>query len=313
MIDPAPPRIELRHLRSYVAVAEERHFRRAAERLHMSQPPLSQQIKVLEEALGVELLRRDRRGVEITPAGQVFLDHARKVLLAMDGAADAARRTAAGELGQLAVGFVGSAMYGRVPEILRRFRATNPGVHLYLRELGTAAQVEALGVGGIDVGFLRPPVSAEGIEIEHLLDEPVVVALPMDHRLVGMPSLTLVHLRRERFVQISPSAAPGQHEAISRALAAEGAAPLVVQEAAEMQTVIGLVASGMGVSLVPASVRALDRHDVVYRDIVGPAPRVELAVAHRRGDPSPVLAGFLEAARAVREPEEPAPVRTHVL
>jgi len=301
MIEPAPPRIELRHLRSYVAVAEERHFRRAAERLHMSQPPLSQQIKTLEEALGVELLIRNRRGVEVTVAGEAFLEQARAVLAAMDQAVGVARRADQGELGQLSIGFVGSAMYGRVPDVLRRFRTEHLGVHLTLRELGTAAQVDALVHGEIDVGFLRPPVSAEGIEIEHFADEPVVVVLPQDHHLVGMPSLTLVHLRRERFVQLSAAAAPGQHEAIHRALAAEGAAPLVVQEAEEMQTVVGLVASGLGVSLVPASVRALDRHDVVYRDIVGPAPRVELAVAFRKRDASPVVASFVSSVRAARD------------
>lgn len=301
MIDPAPVRIELRHLRSYVAVAEERHFRRAAERLHMSQPPLSQQIKTLEEALGVSLLTRDRRGVEVTVAGEAFLEQARAVLAAMDQAVDVARRADQGELGRLSIGFVGSAMYGRVPDVLRRFRTEHLGVHLTLRELGTTAQVDALTHGEIDVGFLRPPVSAEGIEIEHFADEPVVVVLPQDHHLVGMPSLTLVHLRRERFVQLSAAAAPGQHDAIQRALAAEGAAPLVVQEAEEMQTVVGLVASGLGVSLVPASVRALDRHDVVYRDIVGPAPRVELACAYRKRDASPVVAAFVEAVRAARD------------
>ncbi len=301
MIDPAPPRIELRHLRSYVAVAEERHFRRAAERLHMSQPPLSQQIKTLEEALGVELLIRNRRGVEVTVAGEAFLEQARLVLAAMDQAVGVARRADQGELGQLSIGFVGSAMYGRVPDVLRRFRTAHLGVHLTLRELGTAAQVDALVHGTIDVGFLRPPVSAEGIEIEPFVDESVVVVLPQDHHLVGLPSLTLVHLRRERFVQLSAAAAPGQHEAIHRALAAEGAAPLVVQEAEEMQTVVGLVASGLGVSLVPASVRALDRHDVVYRDIVGPAPRVELAFAYRKRDTSPVVASFVASVRAARD------------
>jgi len=298
VIETAPTRIELRHLRSYIAVAEERHFRRAAERLHMSQPPLSQQIKTLEEALGVQLLIRDRRGVVVTDAGQVFLEQARAVLAAMDGAVDAARRAQDGELGHLSVGFVGSSMYGRVPEIIRRFRAAHPTVHLSLRELGTGAQAEALIHGEIDVGFLRPPVSAEGVEIDQLLDEPVVVVMPEDHHLVGMPSLTLMHLRRERFVLLSRAAAPGQHDAISKALAADGAAPLVVQEAEEMQTIIGLVASGMGVSLVPASVRALDRHDVVYRDIVGPAPRIELAYAYRRGDTNPVVQNFLAAVRA---------------
>ena len=266
-------------------MAEERHFRRAAERLHMSQPPLSQQIKTLEEALGVRLLERDRRGVEVTDAGEVFLEQARAVLACVDEAVDAARRAQAGELGRLSVGFVGSSMYGRVPEILRRFRATHPDVHLSLRELNTAAQIEALTHGEIDVGFLRPPVSAEGIEIDALLEEPVVVVMPEDHHLVGMPSLTLMHLRRERFVLLSRAAAPGQHDAIARALASEGAGPLVVQEAEEMQTIIGLVASGMGVSLVrpPFAPSTGTTWSTATSSV--PRPRIALAYAFRQGAP----------------------------
>lgn len=301
MIDPAPARIELRHLRSFVAVAEERHFRRAAERLHMSQPPLSQQIKVLEESLGVRLLDRDRRGVEVTPAGQSFLEQARSVLLAMDNAVDVARRAQEGEIGRLAIGFVGSSMYGRVPELLREFRTGHPGVRLSLREVSTAAQVEALIAGDIDVGFLRPPVIAEGVTIEPYLHEDVIAALPEGHPLTGRTELTVADLRDEHFVLLSRAAAPGQHEAIMHGLAQAGGKPRIVQEAEELQTVIGLVATGLGVSLVPASVRALERHDVVYREFSQPdIPTVELAIAYRTGDASPVLQMFLDAVRARR-------------
>jgi DNA-binding transcriptional LysR family regulator len=297
MLDPAPSRIELRHLRSYIAVAEERHFRRAAERLHMTQPPLSAQIKALEEALGVELLSRDRRGVEVTPAGRAFLEQARRVLACMDEAVDVARGAARGETGRLSIGFVGSAMYGRVPVLLRGFRTEHPGVHLTLRELSTGSQVEALSSGAIDVGFLRPPIAAEGVVIRSLLQEGVVIVLPDGHPLAAKPALRLSELQGSPLVLLSHLAAPALHDAVVLAFTQDGRAPDIVQEVDELQTAVGLVASGLGVSLVPASVRALDRHDVVYRDVEGPAPRIALAVAHRVDDPSPVLASFLAAIR----------------
>lgn len=301
MIDPAPTRIELRHLRSYVAVAEERHFRRAAERLHISQPPLSAQIKALEEALGVRLLERDRRNVVVTAAGEAFLDGARRVLEQMDLAADAARRAERGEIGRLTVGFVGSSLYGRLPELLRAFRTAHPDVGLGLRELSTAAQVEALESGSIDVGFLRPPVVPDGITILPLLEEDLVALLPEDHPLVDAGFVSLGSLRDEPFVLLSHAAAPGLHDAIVEGMKRVSATPVIAQEAEEMQTVVGLVAAGLGVSVVPASVRALDRHDVVYRELSGPAPRVELALAHREGDISPTLAAFLSVVRELVE------------
>ncbi len=218
MIDPAPARIELRHLRSFIAVAEELHFRRAAERLHMSQPPLSQQIKTLEEALGVQLLERDRRGVSVTDAGSVFLDQARTVLACMDGAVDAARARRRASSASCRWASSAPPCTDGCRRSCDASAPTHPDVHLSLRELNTAAQIDALVQGEIDVGFLRPPVSAEGIEIDALLEEPVVVVMPEDHHLVGMPSLTLMHLRRERFVLLSRAAAPGQHDAIARAL-----------------------------------------------------------------------------------------------
>ena len=297
----APGRIELRHLRSYVAVAEERHFRRAAERLHLSQPPVSLQIRQLEEALGVQLLQRDRRGVAVTPAGEAFLVEARAVLRAMDRAAEVAHRTAAGELGRLVVGFVGSSMYGAVPELLRAFRTAHPGVELVLRDLGTAAQAEALESGDIDVGFLRPPVTAPDLVIEPFLREELIAVLPEDHVLAtGGGSVPLRRLRDERFVLLSRASAPGLHESVVSSLTRAGRAPDVVQEADELQTVVGLVAAGLGISLVPASVRALDRHDVVYRAVAGAAPRADLAIARCAGTPSPALAAFLAQAQKAR-------------
>src|SRR3954463_8181806 len=178
-------RMELRHLRYFVAVAEELHFRRAAERLHMSQPPLSQQIRTLEADVGATLLVRNQRRVELTAAGRAYLARARDILAAGEDAAREARRVQRGEVGRLDVGFVGSAMYSVVPELLRAFRERNPDVGLHLRELGTTEPPPGLEDGRLDLGFLRPPGGRPGLTITTVLREPVVAALPEAHPLAA--------------------------------------------------------------------------------------------------------------------------------
>jgi DNA-binding transcriptional LysR family regulator len=291
--------IELRHLRYFVAVAEELHFRRAAERLHMSQPPLSQQIRALEGELGVSLLRRNRRGVELTPAGQELLQEARDVLAGVDRAVRAAQRVDRGDVGILTVGFVGSAIYGRVPDLLRAFRDAHPDVEMQLRELTSNAQIAELRARRIDVGFLRPPIDAEGITVEVIQREPVVVALPADHPLAAddVGEIAIRQLRDESFVTLPRSEAPGLSDATLRTLARAGASPRVVQTVSELQTAVGLVSAGIGVALVPASLSALSRPNVVYRPLAGRPPQVDLAVTHRDGDDSPVVRAFLDLAR----------------
>jgi DNA-binding transcriptional LysR family regulator len=288
--------MELRQLRYFVAVAEELHFRRAAERLHMSQPPLSQAIRALEAEVGAELLVRNRRRVDLTPAGAAFLEEARAVLAAADAAADLARRTARGEAGRLSVGFVGSAMYGRLPEVLRVFRAGHPGVDLRLRELTTPDQLEALRRGRIDVGVLRLAHEVEDIEVQTLMRERVMVALPSTHPLASSEKLHLSALVDEPLVLLSRREAPGLRDSIALAVAEAGGAGHVVQEVAEMQTVIGLVAAGLGVSFVPESVAAAGRHDVTFRELEGDAPSVELALAWPRGEASALVQAFLKTA-----------------
>jgi DNA-binding transcriptional LysR family regulator len=289
--------MELRHLRYFIAVAEELHFRRAAERLHMSQPPLSQQIRALEDDVGVQLLVRDRRGVSLTTAGRAFLAEAYNVLGAAEHAVATARQVARGDMGDLSIGFVGSTMYGLVPELLRAFGEEHPAVRVRLREMASAAQMPALQTREIDIGFLRPPVAAEGITVETLFEEPLVVALPADHPLAGTARVDVRRLRDEAIVSLSPIDAPGMYTATEATLAAAGVVPHVVQTVTELPTAVGLVAAGLGVTLVPASLVSLNRTGVVYRPLKGRAHMVRLAVGYRARSQPPVVRAFLDLAR----------------
>jgi DNA-binding transcriptional LysR family regulator len=289
--------VELRHLRYFVAVAEELHFRRAAERLHVSQPPLSQQIRALETELGVTLLERNRRRVELTAAGAALLAEARAILAQVDHAVELTQRVARGEAGALAIGFVGSAMYGRLPDVVRAFHAERPSVDLRLREFPTAEALAALADGRIDVGVVRPGKVEAGVEIDVVQREEVLAALPDRHRLASRTSLALGDLGGEAFVLLARREAPGLFGALDAAMSEIGVAPREVQEVSELRTVLGLVSAGVGVSLVPASVASGERSGVVFRPLTGRAPTVELALAWRAGDASPALAAFLELAR----------------
>ena len=290
--------MELRHLRYFVAVAEELHFRRAAERLHMSQPPLSQQIRQLEEEVGAQLLLRNQHRVELTASGAAFLERAREILDAVEAAALEARRVQRGEVGRLAVGFVGSSMYSVVPELLQAFRESHGDVALRLHELGTTEQLRQLESGRLDVGFVRPRQSRAGLTIEPVFGEPVIVALPDLHPLASAPQLHVADLVGQPLVLLTRAGSPGLRKALEPVTDQLGGEDVIVQEVAEMQTVIGLVAADVGISLVPESVRALQRRGVTYRELADGAPTVELAVAWRAGDDSPVLAAFLALLRA---------------
>ncbi|MCL6516109.1 LysR substrate-binding domain-containing protein [Alicyclobacillus sp.] len=295
--------MELRHLMYFVAVAEERHFGRAAQRLQMTQPPLSQQIRQLEEELGVTLLQRNARRVELTPAGEVFLDEARKVLAQAERAVELARRAGRGELGRLRVGFVGSATYDVLPAVLRMFRRQRPGVNVVLQELSTPQQEEALLDDRIDVGFVRPPMSSNLIEVTVVHRSPCVLALPANHPLANRPSIGLADLRGVPLVMLARSTWAGLYDTVLGLCRQHGFSPEIQQEAREFQTVIGLVAGGLGVAVVPASARNLHSRDVVYREIGG-LPDMEMGVAWRRKDSSPVLAAFLSVAREAVRPRD---------
>jgi len=290
--------MELRHLRYFVAVAEERHFGRAAARLHIAQPPLSQQIRRFEAELGEPLLYRTTRSVELAPAGEVLLERAREILAAVDAAIDDARRAARGEYGRLAVGFTGSSTYELLPALAAALRRELPGVVLDLQgELLTPAQVARLVDGTLDLGLLRPPVRERDLSLEVLRSEPLVAVLPESHPLADSEAVALERLEHEPFVTYPSHFRSVLHDAVEDACAAHGFKPLAAHEVAETATLVSFVAAGLGVSLVPASVRNMTVHGAVYRPLADDATRVELAMAWRRADDRPVLARALDVIR----------------
>jgi DNA-binding transcriptional LysR family regulator len=296
--------MELRHLKYFIAVAEELHFGRAAKRLAMSQPPLSQQIKSLEEEVGVILLKRSKRQVEITAAGQIFLEEARKTIIQVDQTIRAAQRAARGEIGQLAVGFVSSAVYGKVPSIFRLMRTRFPEVSLLLQELTSEEQVEALKANRIDVGLVRPPIlAAESLPLQVIWREPLMVVLPIGNPLTLETEIAVESLAEESFIQIPRHVAPGFYDQFIRICARAGFSPKIVQEARTTPTIVSLVAGGMGVSILPASLQSLQRSGVVYRPLQSPAPTIDMAVIWRPDDKSPTLRSFLEIIWEVAKTE----------
>jgi DNA-binding transcriptional LysR family regulator len=243
--------MELRHLRYFIAVAEELHFGKAAERLFITQPPLSQQIQQLERELGFLLFHRTQRSVKLTAAGQMFLDEARQTLTALERAAQAGRRVARGEAGWLGVGFVGTATYEALPAALSAFRAAYPEVELVLRELVSARQAQALRDHRIHVGLTRPPLREEDLVSEPLVQEALLAALPAAHPLAAAERLALAALAGEPFILFPRFPSPSYADFVLACCAEVGFQPQVVQEAAEMQTAISLVVAGIGVTLVP--------------------------------------------------------------
>src|ERR1700733_8777503 len=288
--------MELRQLRYFVAVAEELHFRRAAARLHISQPPLSQQIARLEEERGCRLLSRPRRRVELTAAGEAFLRDARSMLDELDVAVATVRRIGTGQAGLLRVNFVGSSLLSLVPGIIQSFRRGRPDVEIELRERSTLEQLRALAGGLLDVGLVRPPIDAdEALVAEVVMRERTVAAIPSEHALAKRTRISLRSLAAEPLVLFPREQAPGFHDLLTGRLAATGTVPRVVQDAPETITIIGLVAAGIGVSPVPASVANLALPGVVYRPLAG-APDTELVIVHRADDDSPLAHAFVTAA-----------------
>ena len=291
--------MELRHLRYFVTVAEELHYGRAAKRLRMTQPPLSQQIRQLEDELGVQLFRRRGRNVELTDAGRVFLEEAQGTLVQAEHAVQNARRAARGEIGKLDIGLVVTAAYRVVPSILHHFRERNPGVKVVLHELTTPEQTQALHDEKIDVGFLRLPVFSNILEIETVFREPLVVALPENHLLAAEEEIPLKKLANEQFILSPPRLRLAWHDQIMCLCQQAGFIPQITQQAVHVETIMGLVAVGMGITLLPASIGEWRRRGLVYKPLADVNVLVDMAVAWRKSASNSVLRAFLEIVREV--------------
>ncbi|MGZ3160018.1 MAG: LysR substrate-binding domain-containing protein [Burkholderiaceae bacterium] len=296
--------IELRQLRYFVAVAEEMHFGRAALRLHMTQPPLSQTIQVLEALLGTPLFYRTQRSVSLTPAGIALLPEARRILLQAEGLPDIAHRAASGESGRLSLAFVSTADYSVLPPFLREFRERYPQVQIDLREATSDVQLEELLQGRIDVGLLIPPLPDKAkteLEYASVLSEPLILAAPKGIKaLRGKSTVSLKTLTDMPLIIFPRRIAPAFHDAILACFHDAGLTPRIGQEAIQMQTIVGLVSAGMGIALVPQSVSNLNRPGVEYKLLTGKTPLVETGLAWRRDNTSPVLRAFLDLLRKKR-------------
>ncbi|MFN6483834.1 MULTISPECIES: LysR family transcriptional regulator [unclassified Nostoc] len=289
--------MELRHLRYFVTLAEELHFGRAAERLHIAQPPLSQQIRQLEGELGFELFYRTKRKVQLTEAGQVFLDEVQQIMRQLQQAIQVGRQTSRGEVGELVVGFVSSAAYNILPIILRIFRSCVPGVSIELHELTTDQQLEWLREGRMDVGLLRPPIEENRFSCETIFQESLMVALPEAHLLASQSNVCLTSLANEPFILFPRILAPGLYDLIISLCQQAGFSPKVAQEAIQMQTIVSLVAAEMGVAIVPASLQNLQRIGVVYKTLEEPTPKVGIAMIWRKNETSPTVLRLVEIVK----------------
>lgn len=260
--------IETRLLQQFVAVAEELHFNRAAERLHMAQPPLSQAIRKLESAVGAPLFVRTNRSVALTPAGVAFLVTARSTLRALEEGVAQTRRVAEGIEGHLTLTFINIAPYAPLLRALRGFRHASPGISFTMVEATTQEQVIALEQGRADIGFMRTPgTSVPHLRLATVSSEPIVVALPAGHRLEEAPTIALELLKNDAFVASPRTLGKGFHDQLLSLCHAAGFVPDIVQHGRQMQTLIALVAAGFGVALLPASLATNARTDVVFRPL----------------------------------------------
>jgi DNA-binding transcriptional LysR family regulator len=289
--------MELRHLRYFVAVAEELHFGRAARRVFISQPPLSKQIKQLEDEVGAALLSRSRRHVRLTEAGKLFLVQAKDIVAKAEAAMEVARRTGSGERGGLVVGYIAYAGIEVLPNTLTAFRHRWPDVDIGLQRLACSDQADALRAHRIDLGFLCPPVAQDGLEVEVILREAFLAALPRKHSLARHKSVRLADLVKEPFIFSRRDCAFGYRAQVAALCRKAGFELKVAKEAHEEETIFPMVASGVGISLLPASTRKLRLKGIALRDLKDCADKLELAIAWRKDDASALVKNFRTAIR----------------
>ncbi len=289
--------MELRHLRYFIAVAEELHFGRAAERLGISQPPLSQQIQALEEEIGARLFERTNRRVELTDAGRLFLDESRQVLAQVDKAVLLARRAHLGELGELKIGFTSSAPFtSTIPSSIHAFRKAYPDVHLDLQEMSSRQVLKALLEESLQVGVIRPLALPDAVHWVELFREPLVAVLRADHPLAAgsEDGLAIAALAEEPFVFFPRSYGTGLYDQVIALTRQAGFSPRIAQEASEAMTIIGLVSVGLGVSILPASFRRTRVDGVVYRTLSDPEATTAVWLVRRQNEGSPLALSFID-------------------
>ncbi|HCF9835572.1 TPA: LysR family transcriptional regulator [Pseudomonas aeruginosa] len=289
--------MELRHLRYFIAIAEELHFGRAAERLGISQPPLSQQIRALEEEIGARLFERTNRRVELTDAGRLFLDESRQVLAQVDKAVLLARRAHLGELGELKIGFTSSAPFtSTIPSSIHAFRKAYPDVHLDLQEMSSRQVLKALLEESLQVGVIRPLALPDAVHWVELFREPLVAVLRADHPLAAgsEDGLAIAALAEEPFVFFPRSYGTGLYDQVIALTRQAGFSPRIAQEASEAMTIIGLVSAGLGVSILPASFRRTRVDGVVYRTLSDPEATTAVWLVRRQNEGSPLALSFID-------------------
>lgn len=292
--------IDFRQLQCFTMAAHELNFSRAADRLNMTQPPLSRQIAQLEDKLGTALFERSPKSVVLTAAGLALLPHAQDLLDGMARLPDLAQRAALGHSGSVRIGFVGSTIYTSIPALLGQFRKRYPNVSLTLLQLTVARQTQMLLAGEIDVGIIRQPIHNSQLQTRSLFKESFVLALPVEHPLLKQEAITLKALRHEHMVAFSRDEAPAIFEQMQQMCLAAGFSPNIVQQAHPMSTVVGLVGAGVGVAIVPESMQRLTIQNVVYRPLKGTKVASEFFLAWKKGKPLPSLKNFLDVAAASR-------------
>jgi DNA-binding transcriptional LysR family regulator len=293
--------VEFRHIRSFLSVAETLHFGRSARLLNLSQPALSLQVKALEEELGIQLLRRNRQGTVLTEAGQAFREEAAAALEKLEFAKRKAQWASSGKLGHIRIGFISTAGFEIVPNLIRHFRKSYPDVEFSIRNILTGAQLEMIDDGLLDVGFLRLPIEQrKGIEVTTVHKEPFVAVLPSSHPLSARKEIHLRELKGNPFVLYAREHAPGFHDLLTRILSNAGVIPKVVQTVGEMPILISLVDAGVGVSIVPASVAKRILSKVAVCSIADRMPESEIGLAFARRNTAAVVRRFCEFALAGR-------------
>jgi DNA-binding transcriptional LysR family regulator len=293
--------MELRHLRYFVAVAEELHFTRAAERLGIKQPPLSLQIRQLEHEMGAPLFHRLTRGVELTEAGALLLVEARQILDHVQRAKASVQSRARGETGRIHLGFAGATYFQPlVPTVIRAYREHYPRVVLSPEQSNTPQLVAGLRSGEIDIAFVRPPISdAEGLAIEPLVEEPMLIVLPASHPQAGNCSMPLEALARESLILFPRAIGPGLYDAVIASCQRAGFSPKLGQEAPQISSIVHMVAAGFGVSIVPQSIKQIHAEGVVYMSIEGDVPHTPISLAYRSDDHGTVVRNFVALARRI--------------